>query len=99
MPVKFIRRREVCLLTGKPSSTLYENIREGLFTSSVNLGGTTVGWPESEVEVLNAARLAGASDEEVRELVAHLEAQRPIPWVQLELEFPELANEKEPATP
>jgi prophage regulatory protein len=35
-----------------------------------------VGWPANEVEALNAARIAGKSESEVRELVVKLEAAR-----------------------
>lgn len=34
------------------------------------------GWPSSEVAAINAARIAGKSDEEIRELVLKLEAAR-----------------------
>jgi prophage regulatory protein len=35
-----------------------------------------VGWPENEVFVLNAARIAGKSDDEIRQLVIKLETVR-----------------------
>jgi prophage regulatory protein len=35
-----------------------------------------VGWPDNEVAALNAARIAGKSESEVRELVVKLEAAR-----------------------
>jgi prophage regulatory protein len=35
-----------------------------------------VGWPEYEVEALNAARIAGKTGEEIRRLVKKLEAAR-----------------------
>jgi prophage regulatory protein len=35
-----------------------------------------VGWPSEEVQALNAARIAGKSDEEIRALVVKLEAAR-----------------------
>jgi prophage regulatory protein len=37
-----------------------------------------VGWPSNEVEAINTARIAGKTDEEVRALVAKLEAARKI---------------------
>jgi len=42
----------------------------------VSLGGRAVGWPAHEVAALNAARIAGKPDNEIRELVAQLEATR-----------------------
>jgi prophage regulatory protein len=35
-----------------------------------------VGWPASEVEALNAARISGKSNSEIRNLVVNLEAAR-----------------------
>ncbi len=38
--------------------------------------GAGLGWPSSEVVAINAARIAGKSDEEIRALVVKLEAAR-----------------------
>lgn len=54
----------------------YLDIQQGLFTRPVQIGLRAVGWPASEVAALNAARIAGRSDAEIRELVARLEAAR-----------------------
>jgi prophage regulatory protein len=61
---------------GLSRSTLYLRIAQGLFTKPVSLGGRAVGWPSNEVVALNAARIAGKSDAEVRDLVVKLEAAR-----------------------
>jgi prophage regulatory protein len=62
--------------SGLSRSTIYSRIAQGLFTKQVSLGPRCVGWPRHEIEALNAARIAGKSDEEIRELVAKLEAAR-----------------------
>jgi len=62
--------------TGLSRSTLYLRIAQGLLTKPVSLGGRAVGWPASEVAALNAARIAGKTDTEIRELVAQLETAR-----------------------
>jgi prophage regulatory protein len=49
---------------------------EGVYTEPVSLGGRAVGWPGSEVAALNAARISGRSNAEVRDLVVKLEAAR-----------------------
>lgn len=71
-----LRRRDVSALTGKARSTLYGNIKLGLFTPPVSLGAKSVGWPDSEVYAINAARVAGKSDAEIKQLVADLVARR-----------------------
>jgi len=47
-----------------------------VFTKPVSLGGRAVGWPAHEVAALNAARIAGHSDAEIRDLVVKLETAR-----------------------
>jgi prophage regulatory protein len=62
--------------TGLSRSTIYLRIAQGEFSKPVSLGGRAVGWPASEVVALNAARIAGKSNSEVRDLVMKLEAAR-----------------------
>jgi len=62
--------------SGYSRSTIYLRISQGLWTKQVSLGSRCVGWPAHEVEALNAARVAGKSDEEIRALVVNLEAAR-----------------------
>lgn len=59
-------------------STIYLHIQQGLFTRPVLIGQRAVGWPASEVEAINLARIAGKSDDEIRALVVQLEAARKI---------------------
>lgn len=61
---------------GRSRSAHYLDIQQGLFTRPVAIGLRAVGWPADEVEALNAARIAGKSDEEIRALVVKLEAAR-----------------------
>ena len=61
---------------GRSRSSHYLDIKQGLFTSPVSIGARSVGWPEHEVTTLNAARIAGKTDEEIRALVVKLEAER-----------------------
>jgi prophage regulatory protein len=62
--------------SGLSRSTLYLRISQGLWTKPISLGGRAVGWPASEITILNCARIAGKTDEEIRALVQKLEAQR-----------------------
>lgn len=61
---------------GRSRSAHYLDIQEGLFTHPVSIGARAVGWPDHEVEAINAARIAGKSDDEIRALVKRLEAAR-----------------------
>lgn len=71
-----LRRKQVEAETGYSRSTIYLRIAQGLWPKPVSLGARAVGWPAGEVSALNAARIAGRSDEEIRALVARLEADR-----------------------
>ena len=62
--------------TGKKKSRLYTDIHDGVFPRPVKIGLRAVAWPSTEVEAVNAARIAGKSEEEIRELVAALHSQR-----------------------
>ena len=62
--------------TGYSRSTIYLRISQGLWTRPVSLGPRAVAWPAEEVATLNAARIAGKSDADIRALVQHLQASR-----------------------
>lgn len=74
--LRILRRNQVEAETGYSRSTIYLHISQGLWPRPVSLGARAVGWPAGEVAALNAARIAGKSDTEIRSLVARLEAAR-----------------------
>ena len=61
---------------GRSRSSHYLDIQQGLFTKPVRIGSRAVGWPSKEVTEINAARIAGKSDEEIRALIVELENAR-----------------------
>jgi prophage regulatory protein len=71
-----LRRRQVEAETGYSRSTIYLRIAQGLFIKPVSLGARAVGFPAGEVAALNAARIAGMTDTDIRALVAKLQAAR-----------------------
>jgi prophage regulatory protein len=73
---RVLRFPEVKMRSGMSRSTIYLRIAERLFPRPISLGPRMVGWPESEVDALIDARIRGISDEELRVLVAKLEAAR-----------------------
>ena len=62
--------------SGYSRSTIYLRIAQGLWTKPVSLGPRAVGWPANEIEALNAARISGKTDAEIRALVVKLQAAR-----------------------
>ena len=76
-PIEFLRRLPHVLdRVGVKRSTFYAWIRKGLFTKPVSLGGGIVAWTESEIAALVAARVCGASDEQICALVIELQSKR-----------------------
>lgn len=73
-----LRRPDVEQATGDSRSTIYRKIEAGLFPKSVQIGGERVAWPANEVQAINQARIAGKSDEEIKQLVIELEAARKV---------------------
>ncbi len=75
-PDPLLRLPETCAVRGRGKSTHWADIEDGLCTRGVKTGPRSVGWPASELAALNKARIAGATDDEIRALVKQLEAKR-----------------------
>lgn len=71
-----IRLSQVVSRTGLGRSTIYAQVGAGVFPPNIPLGARAVGWLESEVDAVIAARAAGAAEHEVRELVTSLVTAR-----------------------
>jgi len=76
MQNKILRLPAVQIETGQSRSTIYLRISQGLWPEPVKIGERSIGWPISEVEAINAARIAGKTDDEIRLLVVKLKAER-----------------------
>jgi len=76
MATTILRLPAIQAETGLSRSSIYLRISQGLWPKPVSLGARAVGWPSDEVAALNAARIAGKSDDDIRVIVAKLEAAR-----------------------
>ncbi|MAC32069.1 MAG: transcriptional regulator [Haliea sp.] len=76
MTQTILRLPEILHRRARSRSAHYLDIKAGLYTRPVSIGFRAVGWPEHEVLTLNNARIAGKTDDEIRALVAELEAAR-----------------------
>ena len=61
---------------GIAQSTFYDWQERGLMPPGIALGIRSVGWPEHELNALAAARIRGASEDEIKALVRDLIAAR-----------------------
>ncbi len=73
---RILREPNVTEARGISRSTMWVEIKKGLFPHPVRIGSRSVGWPESEVAAINRAIIAGKSEAEMRELVQRLESAR-----------------------
>lgn len=73
---KLIKLPRVLEITATARSTHHKRIHEGLMVPPVRLGENSVAYPEHEIALINAARIAGKSDAEVMQLVTDLVAAR-----------------------
>ena len=76
MKHRILRMRAAKTQSGYSRSTIYVRIAQGLWTKPVSLGPRAVGWPASDIEALNAARISGKTDAQIRELVLALHTKR-----------------------
>lgn len=73
---EMLRRPVVSKRTGYQRSTLYKHIQIGLFPPPVAMGARCSTWPSDEVDAIIQARIAGKSDDEIREIVRQLVVAR-----------------------
>ena len=77
IPFPTLMRIEAALThTGETRSTFYAKSAQGLMFRPIKIGPRAAAVPASELAAVNAARIRGAGDEEIRALVATLHAQR-----------------------
>jgi len=70
--VKLLRLSKIIDKGGYSRSTQFNLISDGLFTKPVKIGLRSSAWPEFEANAINAARIAGWNDSEIRRLVTEL---------------------------
>jgi prophage regulatory protein len=82
--MSILRMPEVKKKTGHRShASIYNAIHKGLFTKPVRIGMRSVGWPSDEVDKINAARIAGKTELQIRELVEQLHYERCVHFVEI----------------
>ncbi|SFN05007.1 helix-turn-helix transcriptional regulator [Dokdonella immobilis] len=69
-PLQWLRLPDLITRRRRSRSATYRDIEDGLFPPPVRLGANSSVWPEFEVDAIDRARLAGASDDDIRALVA-----------------------------
>ncbi|GAA0298204.1 helix-turn-helix transcriptional regulator [Rhodovulum strictum] len=76
VPNALLRTPDVCAVTGMARPTLYEAMAKGLFPRPIKLGEKSSAWPATECNAILAARIRGATEDEIRALVVELTEAR-----------------------
>lgn len=71
-----LRLPAVLQLVGDKRTKFYEDLAAGLWPQPVSINSRSVAWPAAEIAAVNAARIAGATGDEIRVLVTELQAVR-----------------------
>jgi prophage regulatory protein len=75
--MQILRMESVKSVMGhKSHASIYNAIRDGLFTRPVQIGKRSVGWPDYEVNEICKAKVAGWSDKQIEELICRLHLRR-----------------------
>ncbi len=74
--LELVNRKNTCIMTQRPPTSLARDVDNEEFPRAVKNGSKLNFWPLHEIEIMNAAKAAGKSRSEIRELVKELEAAR-----------------------
>lgn len=74
---KLMKLQDVLSVTGGGTTSLYQDIRHELLPPPLKRGRSSF-WVESEIAAISAARIGGASDDDIRQLVRRLMAARKV---------------------
>lgn len=67
---------EVGARLGKARSTIWDDVRQGTVTEPIRRGLKWSRWPSDEIDAIERAIVAGASDDQLRALVKRLTEAR-----------------------
>ena len=70
--MRFIREAQLNEKTGQSNAKNRRDVQHGLLPPSIRYGLRNIVWPEHEIDAVIAARIAGKTDEEIREFVTKL---------------------------
>ncbi len=76
MPIKFIRGPEIERTLSIKKSCRHNWHKQGLLPILICIGPRASGLPESEVQEIAAARVAGYSDDQIKALVVQIHERR-----------------------
>ncbi|MCP4321354.1 MAG: AlpA family phage regulatory protein [Alteromonadales bacterium] len=76
MSIKIAKQPSVLGQFHFSKSTLFTQVKQGLMPKPISLGARAVGYLQHELDAVLLARIAGQSNEQIKELVKSLVAKR-----------------------
>ena len=76
MNIKIVKQPSLLEQFSFSKSTLFSQIKQGLMPKAIPLGDRAVGYLQHELDAVLSARIAGQSNEQIKELVKSLVAKR-----------------------
>lgn len=77
MSVTIHRISSVQKSTGLSRSSIYDHVKQGLLPKPISLGARAVGWLDYEIAEIIDARISGASEKLIKQLVQGFHIARP----------------------
>lgn len=74
--ISIIKQSEVLEMTRQSPTTLWRQVKEGVFTPPIRVGGRSVGYIQEEVQAILSARSIGVQEEGLKQLVKTLIERR-----------------------
>lgn len=76
MKIQIVKQPSLLKQFAFSKSTLFTQINQGLMPKPISLGNRAVGYLQHELDAVLSARIAGQSNEEIKQLVKYLVAKR-----------------------
>lgn len=76
MAINMFRQQQSMAKTGEKRSTFNSKVNSGLIPKPIFISPRVKVWPEHELDAINRAWLAGYNEDQIRELVKKIEAER-----------------------
>ena len=74
--MNIVRIKDALHRLGDSRSPFYDKIARGLLPRPIKISERAAGLPDYEIDAINAARISGASEREIKALVKRLHAKR-----------------------
>jgi len=75
-PERVLRAAELLSILSCAKSKLHKDVKDRVMTAPIRPSHRMAFWPESEVRIIQAARIAGKTPDELRAIVEQLHAKR-----------------------